>query len=138
MAFDGHAPSASSPNFGVTFGHSMRRILIDRAVMVAEVHLAENIHIPFLDSLPAKNGSSIRHKYRVLREECGEGSGVIVVQSVVYFFIERNKRLAQLWIGRVVLLGKGGRATLIASPTSVTSRRIFIASSGVIKKCFFL
>jgi hypothetical protein len=75
--------------------------------MVAKVNLLEKIYIPFLDGPPTENRASGRHKNRVLGEERGQGGGIVIVQSVVNLFIERNQRLAQLRIGRIHLLGKG-------------------------------
>src|ERR1700730_15609151 len=90
----GHAPFSGRPNLGVTCSHSVRGILIDRAEVVAELHLLEQIPIPFLDGPPTKNRASVLHKNRVLREERGQGGGIVIVLCIAIFLNEREKPLA--------------------------------------------
>jgi hypothetical protein len=49
----------------------VRRILVVREDMVAEMHFLEQVCIMFLDGLPTENRTAVRHLNRVLRVERG-------------------------------------------------------------------
>src|SRR4029077_15936370 len=58
----------------------------------------------FLNGLPTINRSCVLYKDRVLREECCQSSGIVVVPCLVNFFTERFKLLGFLLIGCVFFL----------------------------------
>jgi hypothetical protein len=73
---------------------------------------------------------SAKHLNPVLCVERSDGGGIVPVEGRIILRSECTNLLGYLWIDRVFLLGKGGKAKLIANPTRATGRNIFIISSG--------
>ena len=72
----------------------MRGILIDRNLVVAEMHLLEPVCPKFLDSRSTESRSVLLHINRVLREVRGHRIGIILVQCIGMFFNSIDKLLA--------------------------------------------
>ena len=84
--------------------------MIYRDDIIGELHFFEQVCIPFLDSLPPVDWSSFRHINRILRKARGGSGGIVLVYRIGMFCNNIDKLLAQLWIWRVCLLGKGGQS----------------------------
>lgn len=60
----------------------MGRILIDRDLVVAEMHFLEPVCPKFLDSLPTESRSVLLHINPIFREVRGHGSGIVLVECI--------------------------------------------------------
>jgi len=94
LALNSQTPFSGCPHLIASRTYNVRGKLIDRDEMVAEMHFLEQVCKIFLDGLPTVNRSSVRHINRVLREERGDGGGIVLVPWLGMFFIERDKPLA--------------------------------------------
>jgi hypothetical protein len=74
--------------------YHVRGILIDGDEAVAEMKLREQVCMIFLYGRPTDNRSSVCHKNPVLREERGDGGGIVLVGCIILFFNERHIPLA--------------------------------------------
>ena len=75
--------------------------------MIAVAPFLEVVCKPLFDGLPTPDWSFVRDKSRVLREERGQGGGIVVVFCLVPLLMERDKLLTVLLTeGRCCLLGK--------------------------------
>jgi hypothetical protein len=61
-------------------------------------------------------GSAVRHMNRILREARGGGNGIVIVHCIAMLSYDVDKPLAQLWIGRLRLLGKGWQSKADCQP----------------------
>jgi hypothetical protein len=83
-------PCSGRPQLIASRAYNVRGILIDRDEAVAQMKLLEQVCMKFLDGRPTVNRSSVRHKNPVFREERGDGCGIVLVESIVIFFNERD------------------------------------------------
>jgi len=98
--------------------------------MVAVVPLLDVVCKPFLDGLPTVHRSFGCHKNRVLREERGQGGGIVVVVRFLKLLTNRINLSAICGSTVSFCWAKVDKAKLIANPTRAPSKRIFIVSSG--------
>src|SRR6201987_5381856 len=103
VALKSHTPSSVAPYLIFIRTYSANGIWIGLAEVVTEIKLLERAFIPLLDSFPTVNRSRVGHKNRFLCEECGHGSGIVIVFGVIKFRNERMKLLYCFWISRVFL-----------------------------------
>jgi hypothetical protein len=105
--------------------YSVRGNLIVLVEMVAEMDSLEQVCIHFLDSFPTVDRSLVRYNNRVFRENCDQGSGIIVIISFGALSLGVD---SFFW-------AKVGKAKLIANPTTANSKRIFISVKVLLTTC---
>src|ERR1700757_27143 len=103
LALKSHAPFSVAPYLISIRPYNANGLRIGFAEMVTEIKLLERTFIPLLDSFPTVNRSRVRHKNRFLCEECGHGSGIVIVFGIIKFCNERMKLLYCFCISRVFL-----------------------------------
>jgi hypothetical protein len=93
LALKSHTPFSGFPHH-IASRDDVSGVLIDREEMLAEMDFLEQAPIIFLDGLPTVKCFVVRrHKNRVLREQSGGGSSIVVEVCIVSFLKERIKLL---------------------------------------------
>ena len=133
LAFNSRTPSSGCPYLITSRTYNVRGILIYRDDIVGELRFLEQLCIPFFDSLPPVDWSSVRHINRVLRKARGGSGSIVLVYRIGMFSNHLDKLLPQLWIWRVcVFAQRWAKRKLIAKILQEpTAKPIFIVSVRV-------